>query len=213
MKDWAYRRIKDNILDSTYPPGASLTPDELSQEFGISRTPIREAFLKLAQEGLIYTRPRVGTFVTEITLGEILQMIDFRALLEGYGVEQIAGDLSEEDIDELEAMVNTCEDSVGKGNNQDFVDHDFQFHSFLIDRIPNPWIKKVMVPIEEITIKERNFAKESLENIEASLVEHRAIVNALRQGDKKQAGDLMRDHWCAIHDRYMKDQSEKQKQS
>ena len=53
MKEWAYQRIKANILNSTYPAGTSLAPDELAREFGISRTPIREAFLKLAEEGLI----------------------------------------------------------------------------------------------------------------------------------------------------------------
>ena len=109
MKDWAYQRIKENILNSTYPAGAPLAPDELARDFGISRTPIREAFLKLAQEGLIYTRPRVGTFVSEITMGEILHMLEFRALLEGYGIEQIAGELTDEEINELNKLLDACE--------------------------------------------------------------------------------------------------------
>ena len=65
-----------------------------------------------------------------------------------------------------------------------------------------------MVSIEELTIRERNLAKKSLENIVASLDEHRKIVEALKQRNEVRAGDLMREHWCAIHDRYMQGHGE-----
>ena len=135
-------------------------------------------------------------------------MIEIRALLEGYGVEQIAGELSVKEINELKKMIEDCEYSVNNDEKEAFVEHDYNFHDYLIARFANPWIKKVMVSIEDFTIRERNLAKESVENIKASLNEHRGIVEALSVGDKTRAGDLMRDHWCAIHDRYMNNSAE-----
>lgn len=208
MKDWAYQRIKDNILDSTYPPGVSLSPDELAQEFGISRTPIREAFLKLSEEGLIFTQPRVGTFVSKISREDVLCMFELRALLEGYGVKQLSGKLDQEDISELTGLLNDLETALQKGDQEAFVKHDVQFHDRLIASFPNPWIKKIIGQLEDLTIRERNIAKRSQENIFASLDEHRTILEALAKGESSRASKLMEDHWCAIRDRYISELGE-----
>jgi DNA-binding GntR family transcriptional regulator len=202
LKDWAYDRIKDDILHSRFPGGSLLKIDELAREFGISRTPIREAFLRLEQEGLIYTRPRVGSFVAEIRASDIVDIFEIRALLEGFCVEALEGLLTEEDLQELDRIIETCETAVENGHLDSFVEHDLAFHDYLIQRSPNTWLPKVMASIEDFTFWELNLAVQHLENVTASLAEHRLILEALRQGNGKLAGDLMRRHLCAIRDRH-----------
>lgn len=203
LKDWAYAWIKDRIIDSRYPPGSPLNIEELSRELEISRTPIREAILRLEQEGLVTTRPRVGSFVTDMSKREFVELLEVRALVEGFSVRSLANALTKEEITALDEMITSCEKEISEGNHEAFLTHDISFHSFLIDRAPNPWLATLMRPIENLRERKWSIAPENLDHVLASLLEHRAIIDALRQGDGQLACRRMEEHLDGIRKRLL----------
>ena len=203
LKDWAYQWIKDRIIRSQYPPGSLLKIEALSRELGISRTPIREAMLRLEQEGLVVTRRRVGSYVAEFSTQEFVELLEIRALLEGFGVQSLAGLLTEAELSELENMISACESAVNGGNPAAFTAHDIAFHNYLMERAPNPWLVKLMRPIESLRVRQRSIAPENLDHVIASLAEHRAIYEALRAVNGAQANARMNEHLRAIRERLL----------
>ncbi|MBN2555119.1 MAG: GntR family transcriptional regulator [Anaerolineales bacterium] len=203
LKDWAYQYIKDRIFRSQYPPGSLLKIEVLSRELGISRTPIREALLRLEQEGLVVTRRRVGSYVAEFSTQEFVELLEIRALLEGFGVNLLAGLLTEAELAELENMISACETEVNEGNPAAFASHDIAFHNYLIQRAPNPWLAKLIRPIESLRVRQRSIAPENLDHVVASLAEHRAIFEALRAGNGTLAAACVQAHLRAIQDRLL----------
>jgi len=204
LKDWAYAWIKDRIIDSTYPPGSLLKIEELSRELEISRTPIREAILRLEQEGLVTTRPRVGSFVTDMNTRDFVELLEIRAVVEGYGVKSIAGSLSNSQLARIETMITECEHEVEEGNQEAFLTHDIDFHSFLMEHAPNPWLATLMRPIKNLRERRLSIAPENLDHVRASLIEHRAILNALREHDGQLASERMKAHLSGIKQRLLK---------
>jgi len=203
LKDWAYAWIKDRIIDSRYPPGSLLNIEGLSRELEISRTPIREAILRLEQEGLVTTRPRVGSFVTDISTREFVELLEVRALVEGFSVRSLANLLTKDELTELDEMIASCEKDVTEGNHEAFLTHDISFHSYLIDRTPNPWLAILMRPVENLRERKWSISPENLDHVLASLVEHRAIIDALRQGDGQLACQRMEEHLDGIRERLL----------
>lgn len=204
LKDWAYAWIKDRIIDSSFPPGSLLNIEELSRELEISRTPIREAILRLEQEGLVTTRPRVGSFVTDMSTRDFVELLEIRALVEGYGVRTLAGALSDDELAEMDAMISNCEQDVEAGNPEAFLIHDIAFHSFLVEQAPNPWLATLMRPIKNLRERRLSIAPENLDHVRASLVEHRAILDALRQHDGRLASERMHAHLNGIRKRLLR---------
>ncbi|MCP4136507.1 MAG: GntR family transcriptional regulator [bacterium] len=93
--------LKKRIINLEMKPGDPIQEKDLIEEFGVSRTPVREALIKLAQIGLIETRPRVGTFVTQIDLKSVKNAYEVKKNLEGLAAELAAKRASDKEIDEL----------------------------------------------------------------------------------------------------------------
>ncbi len=93
--------LRKRIIELEFPPGSMLNEKDLKEEFGVSRTPIREALIKLAQIGLVETRPRVGTFVTQIDLQQVKNAYEVKKNLEGLAAELAAKRATEKEIEEL----------------------------------------------------------------------------------------------------------------
>lgn len=101
-----FETLKERIINLEMKPGDPVLEKELIGEFGVSRTPVREALIKLSQIGLIETRPRVGTFVTQIDLKSVKNAYEVKKNLEGLAAELAAKRASEEEIKELFEIIN-----------------------------------------------------------------------------------------------------------
>ena len=98
--------LKERIINLELKPGDPIQEKELVEEFGVSRTPVREALIKLSQIGLIETRPRVGTFVTQIDLKSVKNAYEVKKNLEGLAAELAAKRASEDEIGELFEIID-----------------------------------------------------------------------------------------------------------
>jgi len=194
LKDWAYGIIKDSILSFRFPPGAQLRIEQLADEMGISRTPIREALLKLESDGLVRTVPRVGFFVTEITKRDLEELFELRELLESYAAGKIAPLLTDDDLAHIKRLLETSVSAVERGDLDEFLKAEIAFHTFLIEGCDNRRLVEVMKGLEDLTHRERVLSLRSLENVRESLTEHQRIAEALHQRDGELASRRMREH-------------------
>ncbi len=105
MAERAYLEVRDRIVELRIPPGALVREDELMEDLKMSRTPVREALLRLTQERLVVVLPRRGTFVTEVHVGDVGRVYEFRRELEVVAAGWAAERRREADLDEIEELI------------------------------------------------------------------------------------------------------------
>lgn len=131
LKDCAYEALKETISTINIYEGDGeprLDEGQLSEDLGVSRTPVREALAHLAQEGLIRTIPRRGVFVVRKTKTEILEMITVWAALESMAARLITLNASDQEISALRKMFSTFENVKPQGNIDEYSGTNIQFH-------------------------------------------------------------------------------------
>jgi DNA-binding GntR family transcriptional regulator len=140
----AYVDLRDRIVTLHLPPGTVLREDELMQDLGIGRTPLREAVKRLALENLVEVQPRRGTFVTAIEAADIQNITEVRAELEGYAAELAALRLDPETRAEAEALVHDIEALDGAGEQESLMRMDERIHRFIWDAGRNPYLTQTL---------------------------------------------------------------------
>jgi len=203
LKDWAYDTIKESILNLRVPPGAQLHIEDLADQMGVSRTPVREALLRLESDGLVRAVPRVGFFVTEITRRDLEDLFELRALLESFAAEKAASLLTDDELARVDRLLEASVSAVEQGDMDRFLETEIAFHTLFIERAPNRHLIAMMESLQDLTYRERVLSLESLKNVRESLNEHQRIVEALHQRDGELTGRLMREHICAVRDRML----------
>jgi DNA-binding GntR family transcriptional regulator len=203
LKDWAYATIKQMILDSEFKVDEQLPVEALSSRLHISRTPIREALLKLESEGLVRAASRVGFFVRGVTRQDLLELFELRALTEGYAAEKAATMVSEEELTSLEALHRRSVQAVEEGDLSRFMDSEVALHTLILQLAHNRRLMRMVDSIKNLTHRERILSLNSLENVKMSLDEHQRILAALRRRDPQKAGAAMRAHIELVRERML----------
>ena len=137
-KQKAYEYIKKQIVNGSLLPGAIINEKELIQELAISRTPIREAIQRLAEEGLVVVMPSRGTIVSHISVNDIRQIYEARKLIEPYVVELATGHADRERLLSYRSIFEEQRNSLGQEN-----DWDSEFHLYLAECSGNQFFQKM----------------------------------------------------------------------
>lgn len=199
LKARAYDALKAAIADmDIYAPDAELKLDEreLSARFGISRTPIREALAALDREGMVDIVPRRGVFIVRKSRTEILDAITVCAALESMSARLAVSAAGAEDLDELRALSRGDGAAVPYG----YGETNTRFHraiqrsgrNAIIDRVADGLFFHVRaIRVRAVWTDERHAH---------SVIEHRAIVSAIEEGDADAAERLVREHTLRLRD-------------
>ncbi len=132
-KCYAMRTLLTNIISFELKPGEKIVESELCEQFGVSRTPIREAILELNQKRLIDIHPKQGTYVSRINSKSIQEFIEFRAVIEGK-LSQIACEvMTDKDIDRLEEIYALWKCHGDAGHSTRMHHYDKEFHKYIYD--------------------------------------------------------------------------------
>ena len=148
MAERAYLELRDRIVSLRIPPGALVREEEVMRDLDMSRTPIREALLRLAQEKLVVVIPRRGTFVTEVQIGDVGRIYEFRRELEVISAGWAAERRSEEDLAAIDEMIaslrelNAVPTSEVDARSQIVTDQDA--HNLVYRLAGNPLIEDVL---------------------------------------------------------------------
>jgi DNA-binding GntR family transcriptional regulator len=201
LTDWAYETIKELILTLKVAPGTQLQIETLADQMGVSRTPVREALLRLEQVGLTQVVPRVGVFVTGTSKRDLEELYELRELLESRATQEAAQSLSDEDLDHVDRLLEESKTAVEKGDVEKFLEIEIAFHSLLTEAARNRRLISIMDGLRDLTYRWRIISLRSQENVRLSLIEHQGIAQALRQRNGSKAGKLMGDHIRSARER------------
>jgi len=196
----AYAEVRQRILDGRFPAGHRLKEVELATEFGLSRTPVRDALSRLSVEGLLEFRPNLGATVSVWSEAQIEQMFKIRALLEPFATELAASVITEAEIDELRRLCGIMEQAARRENQEDLetlVVSNARFHRIVIDAAQSEPLAKLISLAVDAPLSLRTFSHFSLEEIDRSMRHHRDLVDALSHRDPAWAASVMRTHILA----------------
>ena len=194
LTEWAYNSIKQQILSNTLPANAQINIDDMAARLNISRTPVREALMRLQSKGLVRIVPHVGCFVNSITREELSEVFELRAIIEAYAARCAATTMSEEQLQQWVDHVNKSEAAVRQGDLPEFNVLETTIHDVLIENLHNRRILDVMDMVADNIYRERMIAMGSMDNVERSLEEHRQVVDAIVSRNPEAAARLMEQH-------------------
>ena len=187
-------RLRQRIFAHDLTPGDWIDEQKLAEEYGISRTPLREALKVLAAEGLVDLKPRRGCYVTEISRQDIDDIFPLMAMLEGR-CAFIAVQLAKPaDIRDLKAIHDKLELAAKENRIDAFFEANQEFHRRIQELTNNRWLLSVIQDLRKV-LKLSRLHSLSLEGrLQQSLEEHRVIMAAFEAGDAEQAEKSMHDH-------------------
>lgn len=187
-------RLRQRIFAHDLTPGDWIDEQKLAEQYGISRTPLREALKVLAAEGLVDLKPRRGCYVTEISRQDIDDIFPLMAMLEGR-CAFIAVQLAKPaDIRDLKAIHDKLELAAKENRIDAFFEANQEFHRRIQELTNNRWLLSVIQDLRKV-LKLSRLHSLSLEGrLQQSLEEHRVIMAAFEAGDAEQAEKSMHDH-------------------
>ncbi len=187
-------RLRQRIFAHELPPGSWIDEQRLAEEYGISRTPLREALKVLASEGLVTLKPRRGCYVTEISVDDLNDIFPLLALLEGRAIAEAMQRAQPDDIDELQSLHDKLERAARDGKIQRFFDTNQAFHQKLQELAGNRWMLNLIQYLRKVMKLSRAISLTHEGRLQQSLDEHRAIMAAILGGKAGDAELAMRDH-------------------
>ena len=193
LAEQVFDRLERDILCGVYPRGEVLTELRLVNDLGVSRTPIREALRRLEQEHLIELSSK-GILVVGVTQKDLEDIFEIRAHLEGLTARMAAARITDEQLKELKDVVDLQEFWVTKGDPDHIKGLDSRFHDLVYKFSGSMIFYDTLIPLHKKTQKYRRVAVENRNRAEQSMIEHRAVYNAIAARDGALAEKLLVEH-------------------
>ncbi len=189
-----YRDLRDDIVSLRRKPGDPVIEKEVADSYGVSRTPVREAMLKLADEGLVEVFPQSGTFVARIPLSALPEAIAIRRALEEATVRYAAEQATGSQVARLRANLELQREMQEAGNFDGFHDADEEFHALLAEISGYPGFWAVTQQVKRQVDRYRHLTLPVVGRMNKALAEHGAIVEAVAARDPDRAVAQLRHH-------------------
>lgn len=190
LEEQTYERLEEDILSGYYKSGDALTEMSLSARLGVSRTPVRSALHRLAEEGLVEITPNRGAVVVGITTENLIETYKIRMRLEGLASYMATGRISPEEIQKLTDSVELSEYYIKKNDAEHLKDLDTTFHSIIYEASGNRMLCKILSELHKNIKAYRKLSLSVPGRLEKSNEEHREILKAIIDGDKEKADML-----------------------
>jgi len=176
--------------------GSHLVENDLCRELGMGRTPVREAVQQLASEGLVNILPRKGCFVSNINLWEFENLLDARIMLETHVVRKLAGIISPEQIEKLQALFDDVPALIKQRDIDALLTIERDFHQGLVTLLDNPYLDAIAENIYDLVTRTwyLSFRRRSQDDLASTLQENLDILEKLDQNDADAAEAAVREH-------------------
>jgi DNA-binding GntR family transcriptional regulator len=186
-------RLRERIFRRELPPGSWIDELKLAEEYGISRTPLREALKVLAAEGLVTMKLRRGAYVTEVSERDLAEVYHLLALLESDAAGVAAEQASAPQMQHLQNLHEQLR--AARNDREEFFRLNEAFHSELLRIAGNRWRDQLVADLRKVMKLNRQHSLLKAGRIEESLAEHEALMQALQQRDGPVAAQRMREHF------------------
>jgi DNA-binding GntR family transcriptional regulator len=185
--------LRQRIFSRELAPGSWIDELKLAEEYGISRTPLREALKVLATEGLVTMKVRRGAYVTEVSERDLADVYHLLALLESDAAGVVAANATEAQLKDLQGLHQDLELAVA--NRERFFEINEAFHMRLLEIANNRWRDQMVADLRKVMKLNRHNSLLKSGRIEESLHEHQSIMSALTRRDAPGAMQAMQAHF------------------
>jgi DNA-binding GntR family transcriptional regulator len=187
-------RLRSRIYAHELAPGAWVDEQTIATEYGISRTPLREALKVLASEGLVTLKPRRGCYVTELSEQDLDEIFPVMALLEGRCAHEATRKATDDDLKLLADIHADLERHAAANDADHFFEANQQFHDALQELAGNRWLGQLVEETRKFIKLTRRDSLNLAGRLRQSLAEHRQILAAVQQRDPDAAARFMHEH-------------------
>ncbi len=190
LREKIVETIRNAIVNGQLPAGSRVAEPDLAGRFGISRTPIREAFRQLETEGFITVIPRKGAIVASLSSKDVSDFYDLKAILEGYAARSAVENLTEKDIAKMDSLNHQIEAAVAKKDVRKVLAHHNEFHDIFVKACGN---EKLHTIVQSLVMQFQRFRLILAVpgRIEGSIQQHWEIIDAFRKRDGALAESLV----------------------
>jgi DNA-binding GntR family transcriptional regulator len=187
-------RLRQRIFTRELIPGSWIDEMKISQEYGISRTPLREALKVLATEGLVTMKMRRGAYVTEVSDKDLNDVYHLLSLLESDAAAQVAQRARPEDLEELQNLHRQLEQAVP--NRAAFFEINERFHMRLLEMGQNKWRTQMVIDLRKVMKLNRQNSLLKSGRVEESFLEHQTLMQALAARNPTMSMQAMQAHFA-----------------
>ena len=195
VREEAYLKIRNWILEGTLAPSTKLRDKELATQLGVSRTPIREALLRLEDEGLVQTKANSSTLVSPIDFQNAFYLYSIVWTLEKLALNQAFASITETHIQNMDLANEKFLKHMQTRNRLKALDADHDFHSIYIGLSKNKELEKILLEIKTKLRRLDLYYFDKIKNTALSYEEHKQIINALKQKDLNAALNAIENNW------------------
>ncbi|WP_188805183.1 GntR family transcriptional regulator [Sporolactobacillus putidus] len=196
LSEKIYIEMKKAIVDMYFKPGERLNDGQLAAQFGVSRTPVREAFKRLEDEGLIESVPGSMTRVANISTEEARHAFSVVAALHALAARLAVPNLAKKDLEDMIRSNEELRAALDARDAAKAIQTDTRFHQVIIDRAANPEINDTL---ERITPKILRLERARfLSSGSESICQHEAIIRACKKGAVEEAMALVEKNWLTL---------------
>lgn len=194
LRSRVFNQIQNDILNGVYEPGDSLIETKLSEEMGVSRTPIREALRQLELEGLVQSIPNKGVIVKGVSAQDIQDIYTIRMLIEGLAARWAAEKITPQEMEELREAVDLEEFYTMKNDNGRLLQFDTRFHDIIFKASKSKPLMHTLSTFHHYVQKARKISMSSPKRALEVLEEHKAIMQAIIDKNADKAEKLTTEH-------------------
>jgi DNA-binding GntR family transcriptional regulator len=197
LRDDVYNRIRDAIVDGTLVPGEQLRDQELAAWLGVSRTPVREALLRLAEAGLVVAQPGRSTTVSSLNLRDVRDARDVVAAMHQLAVREAVESLTQADLDAMREANNRFRAAIEKGDVDAAIRADDELHGIPVTVCSN---RALAVVLDQFTpvLRRAERLRFSSRGGRESLARHDELIRLCAAGDAEQAAAVAFDIWHTL---------------
>lgn len=193
--DRAYAEVKRRILDNEMPAGYQVLEQELAEMLDMSRTPVREAMIRLAEEGMVEIRPRHGLRVLPLSASDMQEIYHILIALEATAAQLVAErGLSGEELGKLRAAVSDMDRALASDDLRRWAAADERFHMLLVDYCGNARLRALVGTFWDQSHRARMATLRLRPKPVDSNKDHAAVVEAITRGDAEAAREIHRQH-------------------
>jgi DNA-binding GntR family transcriptional regulator len=195
LNNLAYTMIKELILNNILKPGSKIKQEEMAQQLGISRAPLRLALTRLEAEGLVVTYPRRGFFVKNISKEELSEVLGIRTYIEIIGIDLLIDNINENIKNSLLQFLKEFEAAFNSKNEKKYFEIDRRFHHYLVEATGNKALERIS------TLSNIQVSRYLIHvNLEASLRDHKELIDCILNSKPKEAEQIIKEHLRRVED-------------
>ena len=187
LKELVYLELKHKILTGEIASQTRLMEIDLSEKMNVSRTPIREAIKRLADDGLVKVEPRRGAYVANISIKDMLDVFEVREDMEGFVAKLASERITEEQKVELAKIAAEYEAAIKRPDKETIIELDEKFHNFIVACCNNETLSELINYVQELSLRFRYLYYDDFTLYESTAEQHNSIMQAINEGRGEDA--------------------------